>query len=44
MTGGRHLNDLIAGLDIGGRPDLTRDLTAIDFAEKDRPPDAQGGA
>jgi hypothetical protein len=32
----RHLNDLIAGLDVGGRPDLARDLTAIDFAEKDR--------
>jgi hypothetical protein len=33
----RHLNDIIAGLELGDRPDLARDLTAIDLAEKDRP-------
>ncbi len=33
----RHLNDIIAGLELGDRPDLARDLTAIDLAEMDRP-------
>jgi hypothetical protein len=33
----RHLNDIIAGLELRDRPDLARDLTAIDLAEKDRP-------